>query len=135
MNNRTLSILRDRLDMLDKEDLDILSTEVKECLKFKEFKEDGGCSNCGSQSCLGNYHYGHHCSKFHDYVKYPPLYIGDYVEVVEFTSADGRTLYGRGTIVCPNDEEFGKDDKYWVSIATYGGFFKIKRKRNEIRKL
>lgn len=135
MNNRTLSILRDKLDTLDKEDLDILSTEVKECLKFKEFKENGGCGNCGSQSCLGNYPYGHHCNKFHKYVKYPPLCIGDYVECVEFTSTDGRTLYGRGTIICPEGEEFGEDDKYWVSILTYGGPYKIKRKRHEIRKL
>ena len=70
MNNRTLSILRDRLDLLDKNDLDVLSTEIEECLKFKEFKENGGCNNCGYQSCLGNYPYGHHCNKFHNYVKY-----------------------------------------------------------------
>ena len=123
------------LSNLDIKDLKILKNAVDNSIKFYEFKESGGCENCSSIICSGEYANGCVCGYFNHYCKYPPLAIGDYVECIEFTSTDGRTLYGRGTIVCSNDEEFGKDDEYWVSIATYGGFYKIKRKRNEIRKL
>lgn len=135
MTNEELLILRGQIDEMSSRDLRGLKIEIDNCLKFREFQNNGGCDNCGSINCPRNYIFGCGCAYFKEYLKYPTLAIGDYVEVIEFTSTDGRILWARGTIVCSNDEEFGKDDEYWVSIATYGGFYKIKRKRNEIRKL